>query len=423
MIFMALMTAVFAGCETDNGGNLLAPLLFEEDETAEMRQYEPENNDATGAVGIPTNGFVVTQTLHISSDVDYFRFRAAVGAEYFIEESANYSPEARIRLEVIDAAGTVLKTNSVNGEDLDGASLQFVPGESGDYYVKVSTAGGYAGQYDLSITVGPDTYEPDNVISSAKEILINGTGQLHTLHPTTGSSGSDSDILHFKGLADFSYRARLEYCEADEYGNNGYDYVFDALQLSFLDNIGTVITTTEESGTFVNNTTRELSCTTPVDGDYYLLVRTSSTTGTYRIVLTVDDDPWEESGDNTIANAPELAVNGAAQRHSLTAGDVDYIKFNAVAGTPYSIRTDSLSEGTDTVIELTSADGVALAANNDGENAPGSQLYWVPGTSSTYYVKVISSAFGLPGTYTIQLETVTGTERIASSGNSIHIHQ
>ena len=117
--------------------------------------------------------------------------------------------------------------------------------------------------------------------------------------------------------------------------------------------------------------------------------------------------------DDTCAQANWIGVGGPAQRHTLDwAEDVDWVKFNATAGTWYEIKTSNLGSNADTVLELydTGCGGI-LAANDDYMSGSlASRIIWVAPASSTYYVKVrpySSSRTGTDSDYDLTVVTTT----------------
>ena len=318
-----------------------------------------------------------------------------------------WGPGVVVRIELMNAAGVVLLTTTASGDGDGSASLSFPPIHSGTYYAKVGTSGGEAGPYSFSITVGEDSYETDDALTSAKDIPVNGVGQLRTLHSKEGTAEGDRDIARFRALAGFAYDIRLQYPRVLDGGG---------FELFCLNGEGETLASVWQDGGAINDSTIAFSWTAPADGYYYVLARAPGVIGTYRLVLTVGTDPFEPA-DNSLAGAPMIGVGGSGQRHSLTEGDVDYVRFEAVSGVPYAIRTDSLSDGVDTAIEVTSKAGIALASEGTEDPTPESRLVWVSTVSDTVFVRVMSRYTGLPGTYTIRLEPPESAGRPATVAN------
>lgn len=98
--------------------------------------------------------------------------------------------------------------------------------------------------------------------------------------------------------------------------------------------------------------------------------------------------------DNDYQNANSLNVGGNGQKHTITAGDEDWFKFQASSGETYLIM---ISGYMDNVLTLFSTDGESEIAEDDDNdwdiNVAGnveSVLVWDCDTSGTYYFKVIA---------------------------------
>jgi hypothetical protein len=121
----------------------------------------------------------------------------------------------------------------------------------------------------------------------------------------------------------------------------------------------------------------------------------------FQIVSPSSNDAYEP--DSTSALAKPITVGAAAQSHSLTAGDRDWLSFSATAGTTYTIQTFG---STDTYLNLFSTDGTTLlTSDDDSGTGPGlnAKIVWTCTTSGTYYFEVTSS-FGGIGNYTVSVQ-------------------
>jgi len=100
------------------------------------------------------------------------------------------------------------------------------------------------------------------------------------------------------------------------------------------------------------------------------------------------DDAWTQS--------KSIAVDGLAQWHNHhIAGDVDYVKFAAVEGQEYIVRTFHLGGGisNDTTLMLYGIDGETLLVYNDNDpqnqdEPAASRIDWRAPSGGTYFVKV-----------------------------------
>gem|GEM_PF-1067218 len=370
--------ALLVGCSNNRGGDLLAPLMFTAAENDSTGHYGEPNGTIAQAMDVPTNNTPIKQTLYLLSDVDYFRFLAAEGAPYIIR-TEEIEPGVRTRLEIRDDHDQEL-ARDVGGSPEEGASeIRWTAPAAGYYYVRVSAADGNVGYYSLRISVGADGFEPDNSLAQAHEVPVNGVGQRHTLHDRT-----DEDFVAFAAWADFTYHIALEVAGSAA-----------GIRVSAVDAIGNVLAS--------NDTTpyRSFSVRVPTDGFYYIRItpRDDSALGTYHVAVTPGDDPWEP--DSTIAQAKPIVLS-RPQRHSFSSkDDQDYIKFEVRIGSIYTIRTDSLSNGVDTQIELNSSYGMAIVSDDNSGGDRTSRMLWQAPTSGMFYVRIRSTATGLPGTYVV----------------------
>ena len=97
------------------------------------------------------------------------------------------------------------------------------------------------------------------------------------------------------------------------------------------------------------------------------------------------DDEWLQ--------ARSIAVDGPVQEHnSHPAGDVDFVKFAALAGETYIMRTFNLGgrPDNDTTLTLYDVDGTTQLAYNDEhplEELGASRIVWEAMETGTYFLK------------------------------------
>jgi len=377
-ILLAMMFV--AGCDSDRRGRLLQPLLFSGDSGLEP------NDTIAEAFDLAVNNTPVPQTLHLPHDVDYFRFAASAGTHYLIR-TEEVDAKLRTRIEVRDAADDVLAADAGSSAAAGAALIEWVAPETKAYYVRVSSEGG-VGAYSIRITYGPDAYEPDDTPATASAATFGAAGPYHSFH-----SELDRDYIVFSAWRGFRYRVALE--DPDQAA---------AISVALLDAAGNTLGS--------NDATQASSFVVAISADGPCYVRTQpwprfldppqTAFDLYRIVITPEDDAWEPDG--TIANAKPIATDGTPQRHSLSvAGDEDCVQFAADSGSSYTIRTDSLSRGLDTQIEVLSVAGAALASDTHVGGGSASYLQWTAPASGTYYLRIRSATPGLQGTYVVRV--------------------
>jgi hypothetical protein len=108
-------------------------------------------------------------------------------------------------------------------------------------------------------------------------------------------------------------------------------------------------------------------------------------------------DSYEPDSTYVLAT---LIAKGDSESHTLSsADDEDWLKFNAVSGTTYTIETHG---STDTYLDLFGTDGVSLLLSDDdsGSEYPNAKIVWTCPASGTYYCK---AAGWEVGSYTVTL--------------------
>lgn len=126
-------------------------------------------------------------------------------------------------------------------------------------------------------------------------------------------------------------------------------------------------------------------------------------------------DNLESTGDgnNTAATADTVTVNAAAALHYFCrTNDQDWIKFSAVANTPYRITAYALSTYNDTILDVYSNAGTTLVRTDDDDDSGGygSSVIVTPSANGTYYARV-RPASGVGGSssyyYYLRVSTIT----------------
>jgi len=94
-----------------------------------------------------------------------------------------------------------------------------------------------------------------------------------------------------------------------------------------------------------------------------------------------------ENGDGEFTGANWIT---GPQAHNFDRlNDVDWVKFEAVAGTDYLISTDELDVNADTYLALYAPDGTTLLeVNDDYIGTLGSRIFWTAPDNGVYYLKV-----------------------------------
>jgi len=364
--------------------------------------YEPDNTLAT-ARPITANGAAQTHTFHVAGDQDWVFFAALSGYSYRIE-TLNLASCSDTVLELYNSSGTLLASNDDGGGGW-ASRIDWVAPSNANFYIKVrhysSAAYGACTAYDVRVIssgIAGDEYEPNNTLSMAKSITINGAAQRHHFH-----IAGDQDWVYFDVNAANSYTMRtlnLGLCS---------DTVLELYSAG-----GLLLAQNDDSG---GSLASRIDYTAPSNARLYLKVRhynpsASGVCTQYDLEVTsasLNPDAYEP--DDTMAQARSFTVNGAGQDHNFhSATDVDWMVFTAVSGSTYTIYTYNLGYEADTVLELYDSSGTLLAYNDDGGSGWASRIVWTAPSNGSFFVK--SRPFGSTGgrsTSTYSFRIVTGT--------------
>jgi len=130
----------------------------------------------------------------------------------------------------------------------------------------------------------------------------------------------------------------------------------------------------------------------PVDGTYYVMVEHHDDTynpsqSAYDLSITAQNDPCigYYEPNNTCAASGDILTTGVVQHHSFCrAGDIDWVRFQGVAGTTYVIEGFNPGPDADVLLEL-----------HNSCNAPpglgsGARIEWTCPADGVYYVKALN---------------------------------
>jgi hypothetical protein len=120
--------------------------------------------------------------------------------------------------------------------------------------------------------------------------------------------------------------------------------------------------------------------------------------------------------DDAYSSATPIDTNGIAQNHTLyPGGEMDWMKFSAVAGTVYIIETIG---ATDTRLTLYGVDGsTMLARNDDGGANLNARIQWTCAASGTYYIMVDGYAPAEMGAYGVSVKAIVPSSSSAVQGD------
>ncbi|MGM5480634.1 MAG: S8 family peptidase, partial [Nanobdellota archaeon] len=113
--------------------------------------------------------------------------------------------------------------------------------------------------------------------------------------------------------------------------------------------------------------------------------------------------------DDTFSNSSFIPVNGSAQQRSfIPYNDTDIVRFNAVQGAQYILKTFDLISS-DTNISIIDTDNETVLASNDDVldgSFPRSTIYWTAPSSDNYSI-LIGNSDSSPGSYSLKAQQLS----------------
>lgn len=238
-------------------------------------------------------------------------------------------------------------------------------------------------------TFVPDNWEPDDTLADAKPMGV-GEWQTHNLHVR-----GDHDWVYFEAQEGTTYIV-----ETSNLGD-GMDTV-----VHFYDGEGNELSSDDDGGEeFLSS---RLWWAAAEGGRLYVMVSSFSDMdegpgANYDLSLRLGEDFAldEYEPDDSRAQARRIGVGDTQTHNRHRGGDVDWVYFEAQAGTRYVVETSNLGDDADTVIYLYDEAGEELGSDDDGgAETWASRLEWVAPRDGVFYVRVedwLGSSAG-PGT-------------------------
>jgi len=376
--------------------------------------YEPDDTYSLTST-ITADGTAQSHNFHDAGDNDWVKFSSTAGTGYVIE-TFNLGSTCDTYVYLYDSDGSTEITHDDDGGIGLASRIEWTASISGTYYVRVrhysGSRHGDGTNYDLRITTASsstaDGYEPDDASDQANAITTDGTAQTHNFH-----DAGDGDWVYFSATS-----GNTCIIETTNLGSRSdtYMYLYDT-------DGSTEITHNDDGGTGLAS---RIVWAVPAGGTYYVKVRHyfNSTYGAntdYDLRVTCSssvEDGYEDDDDP--GDASTITINGGAQSHNFhDAGDNDWMKFAATAGTSYVIETSNLGSTCDTYMYLYDTDGsTEITHNDDGGMGLASRIVWTAPATGDYYVRVrhyFSGYYGPDTNYDLHVTTASSLSAPAAT--------
>ncbi|WP_348700460.1 DUF4214 domain-containing protein [Duganella fentianensis] len=307
--------------------------------------------------------------IQITSDVDVFKFTLVAGTSYDFVLAAS-SANSSYQLEF-----ATYRDNAVLASELVGSAgkLSYTPVTSGDYWVRVSSAGWVAPQISYSLT-GQLAADDWGATPATAAILA-----LDQTLAARLESATDRDWFAVNLVAGNTYWFETP-------GNGVYSV------LRILD---------QAQGSQSASTQGPLAYTPAQSGTYYLEVSAlPGWSGNYNVRYSVG--PHDDVGDS-MSSASGLALSIAKRGQLELSTDRDVFRFEVEAGQIYQFNLQH-NAGTFVVADLSDAAGTALSGVIKGSAYPDDTQVFVAGRSGTVYASVHGTA---AASYQVQLQAIS----------------
>ncbi len=357
--------------------------------------YEPDDTCAT-ARDIPTDGTRQTHLFQGPGDQDWVKFSVNVGDNFTVvadNTAMGVNPLISVYASCDQTAAALVGSGGVSASANAGIPAAGAPLQATQtYYAKVVNGNtnvyGPDAHYDLrvqAIACAGDAFEDDDTSGTAREIVVGAAAQTHNI-----CQAGDEDWVKFTADAGATYVLHTSNLgiAADTYlylyGTDG------ATELAKNDDYGYLLSSriiwkATQGGTYYAKVRHHNPQASGADTRYDLAINKGS---------GCTADAFEP--DNGALDAQAIATDGAPQVHTFCAGadlagvgDQDWVRFDALGGADYLIKTANLGPQSDTILEVYDRNKVTLLASND-DAGPGnaSALTFVAPATATYYVRV-----------------------------------
>ena len=343
------------------------------------------NNATTAtAIGVPTLTQGVIET---AGDTDWFQFDAIAGVTYEFETSAGTVRDTTLTLFAPDGT-TTLAFDDDSGDDLT-SFIEWTATSSDMYFVQVAAFAVRTGSYELSVSSDTTVSGSLSVSIDPSSITENGVAQ-GTVSLSSGFAGPLTVSLSSSDTSEAIVPGTVVISS----GQNSANFAVNAVDDNLDDGSQTVVIAASAAGFASGADT-----------------------------LVVLDNEGDDHGNDAVT-ATSIGVPSVTQGTIETAGDTDWFRFDASAGSMYELVT-MVGSLRDTTLTLIAPDGTtALLFDDDGGADLASRIEWTAPTSDTYFLQV--AGFNLrTGNYSLSVTTaqlpVPGDEIILDSENEVGV--
>ena len=359
----------------------------------------------TGAVAVGGTATGEISLLDGARDHDWFAVELEAGKTYRVEVKGSGTGNGKLAYPVLvgmyDADGTFIAGTGEGGLSTRYDSVKFFsPATSGTYYMAASARGSETGTYTVAVREGPeDDYAASVATTGTVEVGGSVTGKIEYLH-------GDHDWFAVELEAGKTYQIDVKRTSVR------YEAVVDPDLVGIFDKDGQFIpgTDAKEIGEARKGFTPDTS------GTYYVAAGAwkDAYTGTYTVA--VEELPGDDYAAST-ATTGTVEVGGSATgeiTQIVGVRDRDWFAVDLEAGKAYRIDVKGSATGDGTLRDpylyaIHNKYGVLHAFGNDnGGEGLNSRKVFVPASSDTFYVEVLSNgsiySSGYTGTYTVAVE-------------------
>lgn len=385
-------------------GPLTAYSLTLTSNTGVTDDFEPDNTCAT-ARDITTDGATQTRRFIAPGDEDWVKFAVKAG-ESFIALGSNTGTGVTPVITLFTACNDLPDDASAVAAATGNATVNAAVNTDTIYYARVrnqnAASFGQNATYDLSVTASAcvnDTFEKDDATGQAKDLTLGAPQTNHNFCPS-----SDADWVKFNVEANKTYVLQTE--------NPGF--AADTVLTLFADD---GVTQLAENDDYSYVRASRLVWKPSTNGANFARVRhhnliANGPNTQYDLALRegfCQPDAQEGAfGDNGPGDAVPMPIDGTIKAYTFCAdplntnlGDQDWLRFNAVAGGNYQVKTLNLGKNADPVLTLYASDGATVLQTADDDGlGQSARLNFTATIPGAYYVQVRQFNTSIVGTLT-----------------------